>query len=91
MFYDSIFAIIKNIKNSNTIDVKIVTHYEQSDTDCSGEYYDIEVFINNRLVAEYGDYYHDKGEEKVEGFIAALKLIYGNDIKIEKQSIADRD
>ena len=54
--------------------LEIVTHFSIEDTDCGGDYYSIDVVApDGKAIASYGDYYHDKGREKVEGFLDGLR------------------
>lgn len=71
--------------------VEIVKHYEDTDEDCSSDYWDIEIFVDGKLAKQYGDYYHDKGDEKADGFLDALYflgLIKQPDVTVKY--IADR-
>jgi hypothetical protein len=43
----------------------------ESGTDEGG----IALFVNGFCVKMYGDYYHDKGSEKIEGFLDCLKSL----------------
>lgn len=72
-------------------DIKVVTHYSKDDTRCIGDYIDIEVFVDGRLAIKYGDYYHDKGQEKAVGFIDAIKYSLNPKPEIVKEEIADRE
>jgi hypothetical protein len=62
--------------------VKKITRYEIDDTDCGGDYSEVLIEIRGEVVATYGDHYHDKGQEKAEGFIDALKHIYGENLVV---------
>lgn len=59
--------------------ITVVTHFLESDEDCSSDYVSVEVFINGKPVASYGDSYHEKGKENAEGFIAGLIYAYGQE------------
>lgn len=48
--------------------IVIVSSYE-SEEDFGGDEYGNYVEINGKVVAKYGDYYHDKGRDKCKGFI----------------------
>lgn len=73
------------------IEILIITHYAKDDPQFVYDYCDIEIFVDGKLVKEYGDYYHDNGKEKVEGFIDAYKDIYGKDtIFVLERDVADR-
>ena len=69
-------------------EIKIITHYYNIDTNFGGDYAGVSVYLDNVLVKTYGDYYHDKGTEKSEGFLDGIKYIYPN-IKVIKEKIAD--
>lgn len=72
--------------------LKQVTHYPKSDPDCDGDYYDIELLSETGMViVEYGDYYHEKGEEKMEGFIEGVEWVLGEKVKVERVDVADRE
>lgn len=81
---------IERYKRMKSIEVTILTHFSKDDTDCSGDYYDIEIIINDKVVMTYNDYYHDKGEEKATGFIDGLQYLSNNKYKVEYREIADR-
>ena len=40
-----------------------------SEDDIDGDYWWIEVVLNDIVLVKFGDYYHDKGSEKAIGFI----------------------
>lgn len=54
------------------MNVTVITHYAQDDPDCDGDYRAVTILVENVQVAEYGDYYHDKGRERAAGFIDGL-------------------
>lgn len=48
-----------------------------------GDYYSIGVYaMDGTRLAHYGDYYHDKGEDRSEGFVEGLSVAYGRKIKV---------
>jgi major membrane immunogen (membrane-anchored lipoprotein) len=56
---------------------------EDKDEDFGGDCQGVDIYIDGKLVKSYGDYYHDKGEEKAEGFIDGVAYILGrNRIKV---------
>jgi hypothetical protein len=74
------------------IDITILTHFDVEDEECGGDYFDVEVLDSNRKVlASYGDYYHDKGEDKAEGFVEGLKAASKEPVNVIYKSVADRD
>ena len=52
--------------------IQIVTHYEEDDPDGDGDYLAVDVLVNDEIVMEYGDAYHDKGSEKADSFVAGV-------------------
>ena len=66
----------------------IITHYAENDPEFTSDYHSIGIYIDGELVREYGDSYHDKGKEKVEGYLNALDDLTMLDA-IEHKSVAD--
>jgi hypothetical protein len=62
---------------------KVTTYF--CDEDCGGDYGTCAVILNGKVLIHYGDYYHDKGDEKAEGFIAGF--IKGSINKFALESI----
>jgi hypothetical protein len=54
----------------------VTTHFDVSDPGCEGDYIDVTIHVGRKLVAEFGDWYHDKGAEKANGFVQGLKYLY---------------
>ncbi len=72
--------------------LKIVTHFTTDDPEFCADYYDIELFDeSDELVTEFGDYYHDRGDDKVEGFIEGAEWALGEKIEVERINVADRE
>ena len=69
--------------------VKIVTHYSVDDLDFCGDYWSVDVYIDDEFYVSYGDSYHDKGHEKVEGLLDGLR--YFELLDIEEENIADAE
>jgi len=42
-----------------------------------GDEWGIDLEVNGELIAQFGDYYHDKGSEKAVGFIKGYAYIKG--------------
>ena len=59
---------IGKINMSNKIEFIIVSEFETED-DFGSDAIGYHVELNGETIAEYGDWYHDKGSEKCEGFI----------------------
>lgn len=55
--------------------VTVTTHYREDDEDCSGDYWHVSIQFDGVEVIRYDDHYHDKGEDKAEGFTDALQLV----------------
>ena len=71
----------------------VTMHYPKSDKDMYGDYYDVTINVacgDTMLHMEYGDAYHDKGWEKAQGFVDALKLLYGDKFPVLELRAADR-
>lgn len=72
----------------------VITHYSTDDQDCSGDYVDIELNINGCLYYTAGDHYHDKGRDRVEGYIAgwcARASLSEEEFEIKYVDVADRE
>lgn len=73
--------------------VTITTHYQKSDKKCWGDYYSVDVLVRadggREFAAHYGDYYHDKGHDKVEGFLDAIQTLHGPKIPVIRRDVAD--
>lgn len=76
------------IQKESPVQIKIVTHYDRDDIDCSGDYASIDIYLNGTKIKSYGDYYHDKGSEKVDGFLDGLTMLM-TDIVFTTENIAD--
>ena len=55
-----------------------------SEADFGGDYTSVEVAFDGKTVAEYGDYYHDKGSDKAEGFVQGVAFALGAQLTPEK-------
>ena len=73
------------------MELDFVYHYEVDDKDCSGDYWDIEVFHKGELITEFGDEYHDRGMDKLEGFIEGIEWITDSDVIVNRTEVADRE
>ena len=75
------------------MNITIKKHFAEEDTECISDYIDIEVFVDDELVYTAGDWYHDKGDEKVEGFIEGYIKRSGfnpDTVMIIEEDIPDR-
>lgn len=84
-------------KRKNSYDLLVVTYYtryeDESDEDCiNGDYSWMEIRdSNDALLTDYGDYYHDKGLEKVEGFIDGFTILFGKKPKVEYKNVVSSE
>lgn len=71
------------------LDLTAVWHFDKEDTDFGGDYHYITLFDNGgNQVHEFGDAYHDRGQEKLEGFIMGLRWL-GYEVILERKEVAD--
>ena len=65
--------------------MKIFIIYSEypSEDDIGGDEWGIQVELDGKIVAEYGDYYHDKGSEKAIGFIDGVAYTMGWKEKVD--------
>ena len=70
--------------------MKVVIQQVFPSEDFGGDYYGIKVLINDELVAEYGDWYHDKGDVMADGFIEGYCHAKGiENVPVKYEDIAD--
>lgn len=76
-------------------EIAILKHYQKDDKEFSGDYSSIEILFDNKITVIYGDFYHDKGQERseafIEGFLKAVDLIGADRPRIEHKKIADSE
>lgn len=72
------------------MNIAVLTHYGEDDKKFISDYYSIEILNEDgKSIYFKGDNYHDKGAERIEGFIDGLKYGLNEEIKIEYINIAD--
>ncbi len=79
--------------------VTVVTHYALNDPECISDYCYIELLLNGEPIIAYGDAYHAKGREKVEGFIDCLSWMirtplyntYDDELNVTFEDVSDYD
>ena len=64
--------------------VEIKYHYSKDDEDCSGDYYNAEIYFDGVEVLSLTDDYHDKTTHQFEGFLEACRYFFGKDFPKEK-------
>lgn len=70
--------------------IEVVTRYSVDDPLMNGDYCSVEIRNDGKLLASYGDSYHDSGKEKAKGFIDAWLLFCPDEPKhIDFKSVAD--
>ncbi|EKD53103.1 MAG: hypothetical protein ACD_61C00153G0001 [uncultured bacterium] len=68
-----------------------IFHYPAEDPDCNGDYCDIELQDSNKkVIATFGSYYDDKGEDKLAGFIEGVEYALNVTVKVVTKNISDR-
>lgn len=73
--------------------IQVITHYCIEDTEYDGDYVGVSIVKidekgNKVLVHSYGDNHHDKGQEKVEGFLDAMRY-FNIEFELEEINAAD--
>jgi hypothetical protein len=77
--------------------ITIRTHYLREDTEFIYDYASVDVLVDGAVAVSYGDYYHDKGSEKAQGFVAAVEWLHANKhltdpkLEIKHEEVADYD
>jgi hypothetical protein len=67
-----------------------ITRYGTDDPECNGDYYEVILKHGRKILGHFGDYYHDKGWEKADGFIAGMKVFEPN-LRVVTKDVADYD
>lgn len=69
--------------------IEVVYHYSKEEgTD--GDYSDVEIKLNGKQVQTYDDDYHDKGRDKVVGWLDCYKFLMGGSAEPLVLHAADR-
>jgi hypothetical protein len=73
--------------------VKIIEHHFydpefEGEDQTLGDYAEISIEVDGIETIRYGDWYHDKGKEKAEGYIDGLRYSNSN-VFVERTKIAD--
>ena len=74
--------------------LKKVIHYAESDPECISDYYSIDLMRDGKIIEHFGDWYHDKGDAKCEGFIKGVEYLLGGtesniELEVEEERVAD--
>lgn len=75
-------------KEKKMLIIKVRYHYFKDDTGCAGDYTSIDIYLDNQLKKSYGDHYHDKGQEKIEGVLDCLDFL-GVEHTVIRENIND--
>jgi hypothetical protein len=89
---DKRYKIVKRLeelREEEKLKIKKVVHYAEEDKEFISDYYSIELFINGERIKKYGDWYHDKGDEKCDAFIEGIMYMYGGGIDYKLEEVAD--
>jgi len=71
---------------------RAVWHYCKDDPDCGGDYSGIDLFDGgSKKIASWGDHYHDKGADRLEGFVEGVEYVTGSEPVIEHEHVADAE
>ena len=67
-----------------------VWHYAPEDKDFSGDYWGIDLLNQDREpVISWGDAYHERGQDKMLGFLAGVEYIAEQQVKVVTERIND--
>jgi hypothetical protein len=69
--------------------VQIIFHYPNTDQDCDGDYYYVEIKVDGQIIKSYGDYYHDHGQDKAHAFLEGLAYCKGKKLILEHINVPD--
>ena len=58
-----------------TLKVRTVTWYAEDDRDHSGDYWDIHLYVNGVFTEGFGDAYHDRGGDVLDGYLKGLESL----------------
>ena len=70
-------------------EIIVVTHFCSDDPECDGDYCQVDLMIDDKMVKSWDDYYHDQGIEKCKSFIEGMEFVQGNPILVRGIDIAD--
>jgi hypothetical protein len=55
------------------VELEVIEWYPMYDVMCTGDYLNVTVEMNGKVLKEYGDEYHDKGRHKALAFAEGYK------------------
>lgn len=67
--------------------ITVQTVYFKDDENFCKDYHSVRILQDKDLIQEYGDCYCEKGFEKAEGFVDALKLVGKNKYEFHFENI----
>ena len=70
-------------------EVEVVTHFCSDDLECDGDYCQVDLIINDKIIRSWDDYYHDKGAEKCVSLIEGVEFVQCSSILVHNIDIAD--
>lgn len=71
------------------MNIVITKHYAEDDEGFFGDYEYVTVRIGPKIVVSFGDYYHDKGEERAEAFVKGF--LWGQPPSVVIDTYVDRE
>ncbi len=72
--------------------LEVITHYQESDKDFSRDYVEVSILLDGKLIQEYGDRYHDKGDVKAEGFVEGFLEALGKvNVVVSRKNVNDAE
>ena len=61
--------------------ITVATYYAKDDP--HGDYLGIRIYKDREMLVQYGDFYHDSGREKAEGFIECYRRFVANNVAVD--------
>ncbi|MNK09922.1 hypothetical protein D3C87_279310 [compost metagenome] len=73
---------------SDSIKLKVVTHYAEDDPTFYGDYHYIRIYMNDVMLREYGE---SIGSRTLEGYLDALHDFFGeSEVTVTYEKVADQ-
>jgi len=72
------------------IKFKVVTHYPEDDPSFDTDYCSVDLYRDDELIKQWGDYYHDDGAVKCDAFIEGYTEAVGSqNVTVKRDNVAD--
>lgn len=73
---------------SDSIQLKIVTHYAKDDPEFYGDFWYKRIYMNDELLREYGEF----ESRNVDGYLDALHDFFGeSEVVVTNEKVADQE